>query len=358
MVRVLVGMVMAVLAVGLGVGLGACDGRSGGGGGGGAPAGKGGGGGALKVPYTVVCTTGMVADAVRAVAGERAKVTALMGPGVDPHLFRPTRSDVALLYGADVVVYSGLMLEGKMTETFDGLKAAGKPTFAVTEDLAAGELIAKAFEPGAAEQKGGAGAGAGGGGDHHDPHVWMDPRTWGRTVAVIERHLGELDPAGKESYARNAAAYRKELEELDAYAERVLTGVPERSRVLVTAHDAFGYFGRRYGVRVEGVQGISTESEAGVRDIQRLVDLIVERGVKAVFVETSVPERNVRAIIAGAASRGAEVKVGGSLYSDAAGAEGTYEGTYVGMIDHNVTTIARALGGDAPEGGMRGKLTR
>src|SRR5690606_8028179 len=191
---------------------------------------------------------------------------------------------------------------------------------------------------------------------HQDPHVWMDPRAWARAVEAVRDALIEHDPEHRGVYEANAGAYLERLEELDAYAERVLSSVPERQRVLVTAHDAFNYFGRRYGYEVVGIQGISTESEAGVRDIERLVSLLVERRIPAVFVESTVSERNVRALIAGAAARGHEVVVGGRLYSDAMGPPGTYEGTYIGMIDHNVTTIARALGGEAPERGMNGRL--
>jgi len=288
----------------------------------------------------VVATVGMVADVVRNVAGDRAEVIGLMGPGVDPHLYSPTRSDVSALMGADVVFYNGLLLEGKMTDTLVRAATSGKPVYAVTEEIEEGYLLSpEAFE------------------GHHDPHVWMDPGAWVETVDVIAGALIGVDPGGEGTFRANAAAYREELRALDAYAEKVLGSVPEAQRVLVTAHDAFNYFGRRYGFEVVGIQGISTESEAGVRDIERLVDLLVERGIGAVFVESTVSERNIRALIAGAEARGHTVTVGGELFSDAMGDAGTYEGTYVGMIDHNVTTIARALGGEAPARGMQGKLS-
>lgn len=307
---------------------------------------------AADKPFTIVATTGMIADVVRGVAGNRAKVETLMGAGVDPHLYRPTRSDIARLQSADMVFYNGLLLEGKMTETFDRLGASGKPVFAVTEGLTESHLLNKALSPDGSAAPPTPGAEAA----HHDPHVWMDPRLWARSVQVVQSKLTEHDPAGKEAYAAGAAKLAAELAALDEYAARALETVPEKSRVLVTAHDAFNYFGRRYSYRVEGIQGISTESEAGVRDIQRLVDLIVERGVKAVFVETSVPDRNVKALAAGAKAKGHDVVIGGWLFSDAMGEAGTYEGTYIGMIDHNVTVITRALGGQAPERGMNGKL--
>lgn len=292
-------------------------------------------GGGLRI----VGTTGMVADAARAVSAGRATVEVLMGEGVDPHLFKPTRADIARLTAADVVFYNGLLLEGKLTDALVRVASSGRRVVAVTERMDASHLL----EP--PEFQG-----------HADPHVWMDPRSWSGAVEVVRDALIGVDPGGERVYRAQAEAYLAELRRLDAYAERVLGTVPAKSRVLVTAHDAFNYLGRRYGYEVVGIQGISTDSEAGVRDIERLVTLLVEREVASVFVETSVAERNIRALVAGAGARGRTVTVGGSLYSDAMGRPGTYEGTYIGMIDHNVTTIARALGGDAPAGGMDGRL--
>ena len=294
-----------------------------------------------EAPYTVVATIGMVTDIVRAVAGDRAEVVGLMGAGVDPHLYKPTRSDVQRLLAAEVIFYNGLLLEGKMTDSLIRAATAGKKVHAVTELLDEQYLL----EPTEFEGL-------------YDPHVWMDPGAWSRAVEVVRDKLAEFDPGGKDDYDANAAAYIGLLDELDAYAVRVLESVPEDQRVLVTAHDAFNYFGRRFGYEVVGIQGISTESEAGVRDIERLVDLLVDRGIGAVFVESTVSERNINALIAGARARGHTVVIGGELFSDAMGDEGAYEGTYVGMIDHNATIVARALGGDAPERGMSGKLSR
>ncbi|GJM19259.1 MAG: manganese transporter [Phycisphaeraceae bacterium] len=291
-------------------------------------------------PLKIVCTTGMIADAVARVAGDRAHVVTLIGPGVDPHLYTPTRSDVAHLMSADVVFYNGLLLEGKMTDALVRAATSGRQVFAVTELIDETELLAPEDFAG-----------------HYDPHVWMDPPAWSRTVEVVRDRLNELDPDTRTTYATNAAAYLAEVDALDAYAEVVLKSVPEHARVLVTAHDAFNYFGRRYDYEVVGIQGISTESEAGVRDIERLIDLMVERDVPAVFVESTVSRRNVSALVDGASARGHTARIGGELYSDAMGPPGTYEGTYIGMIDHNVTTIARALGGEAPEHGMHGRLT-
>ncbi|MFG0327068.1 MAG: metal ABC transporter solute-binding protein, Zn/Mn family [Phycisphaerales bacterium JB037] len=289
--------------------------------------------------YTIVATTGMVRDIAQRVAGDDAAVIGLMGPGIDPHLYKPTRSDSQRLLDADVVFYNGLLLEGKMTDALVRAASAGKRVRAVTELIDEQYLL----EP---EEFAGL----------YDPHVWMDPAAWTRAVEVVRDELSEFDPDRRADYTINAERYLEEIRALDDYARRVLATVPENRRVLVTAHDAFNYFGRRFGFEVVGIQGLSTESEAGVRDIERLVDLIVERDIPAVFVESTVSERNIRALIDGARARGHAVTIGGSLFSDAMGDEGTYEGTYLGMIDHNVTTIARALGGEAPERGMAGKL--
>ena len=288
---------------------------------------------------SIVTTTGMVTDLVRNVAGERAEVTGLMGAGVDPHLYKPTRSDIRRLMRADVIFYNGLLLEGKMTDSLIRAATSGKRVHAVTELLDASYLLTPEDFDG-----------------HDDPHVWMDPKAWSGAVEVVRDALIAADADGASIYRANADRYLKELAALDAYAAKVLATVPKTQRVLVTAHDAFNYFGRRFQYDVVGIQGISTESEAGVRDIERLVTLLVDRQVGAVFVESTVSERNVKALITGATARNHRVTIGGELFSDAMGTAGTYEGTYIGMIDHNVTTIARALGGTAPEKGLNGKL--
>ncbi|MDF1584974.1 metal ABC transporter solute-binding protein, Zn/Mn family [Marinimicrococcus flavescens] len=290
-------------------------------------------------PLHAVATIGMVGDVVRNVGGERVEVTTLMGEGVDPHLYKTTRTDIARMLQADIVFYNGLMLEGKMTDALVRVAGAGRRVHAVTELLPESFLLEPPEFAGA-----------------FDPHVWMDPTAWTRSVEVIRDKLVEADPEGAEAYRAAAEAYAAELQRLDAYAEEVLASVPEERRVLVTAHDAFNYFGRRYGFRVEGIQGLSTDSEAGLRRIEELVDLLVELEIPAVFIESTIPVQTVQALVAGAAARGHEVVIGGSLFSDAMGAPGSYEGTYVGMIDHNVTVIARALGGSTPERGLNGQL--
>ncbi len=289
--------------------------------------------------YTIVATTGMVTDMVNQIVGDRAQVTGLMGSGIDPHLYKPTRSDISRLMSADVIFYNGLLLEGKMTDALIRAATAGKSVHAVTELLDERFLL----EP---EEFAGL----------YDPHVWMDPSAWARTAEVIRDQLIQHDPEGRATYTQNAESVIEKVNSLDAYAEKVLMSVPERQRVLVTAHDAFNYFGRRYGYEVVGIQGLSTESEAGVQDIEKLVTLLVERNIRAVFVESTVSQRNIEALVEGAKSRGHDVTIGGELYSDAMGKAGSYEGTYVGMIDHNASVVARALGGEVPDGGMQGKL--
>ena len=291
-------------------------------------------------PLDIVCTTGMIADIVRNVAGDRASITTLMGEGVDPHLYKPTRTDIAALSRADASFYNGLLLEGRMTDALVRVASSGRRVFAVTELVPEDRLLS----PDGAE-------------GHPDPHLWMDPSAWALAVDAVRDALIDVDPEGAETYTRNANHYRDRLLALDEYASRTLATVPESARVLVTAHDAFNYFGVRYGFEVVGIQGISTESEAGVRDVERLVSLLVERSIPAAFVESTVSDRGIRAIIAGAAARSHTVAIGGELFSDAMGPPGTYEGTYLGMIEHNVNTIAAALGGSVPAGGFRAAQT-
>ena len=288
-------------------------------------------------PPTVVSTVAMVGDLVREIGGDRVRAETLLGEGVDPHTYRPTRADIARLNGADMIFYNGLLLEGQMTDVFVRIARTGKPVFAVTELLAAEQLLQ--------EDDG-----------KDDPHVWMDVSLWAKAAERVRDELVRFRPRDADAFRRNGDDLARRLAALDAYVKRVIGSVPEQSRVLVTAHDAFGYFARRYGITVEGIQGLSTEAEAGVRRIQDLVDMLVERRVPAVFVETSVNDRNVRAVIEGAAAKGQRVAIGGSLFSDAMGTPGSYEGTYVGMMDHNATIIARALGGEAPPRGLNGRL--
>ena len=284
----------------------------------------------------LVATTAMVGDIVSAVAGDRARVEVLMGEGVDPHLYKPRSSDVRAILSADGTFYSGLFLEGRMANVLEKASRRGREVTAIAEVVPPARRLQS--DDGSA---------------HADPHVWMDVALWGSTTPAVTEALCRIDPEGCDRYRENAKAYLKEILELDSYVRSILATIPRKQRVLVTAHDAFGYFGRAYDIDVRGIQGISTESEAGLADINQLVNFIVSNDIPAVFVESSVAVKNVQALVEGAEARGHELRIGGELFSDAMGAPGTWEGTYPGMIDHNATTVTRALGGKAPEGGYR-----
>lgn len=290
-------------------------------------------------PPLALATVGMVGDMTRALAGPHLRTETLIGEGVDPHLFRPTRNDIARLLAADIVFANGHRLEGRMGDVLERARAAGKPVVAVAESLPHDRLRANPDYPDAA-----------------DPHVWMDPTLWADAAGSAAAALAALVPGQQAAFAEGLAAWRASLARLDAYAREALGSIPPPQRLLVTAHDAFAYFGARYGLEVDSIQGLSTEAEANLARIEALVRTLVERRVPAVFAESSVPDRAVRALIEGAGARGQRVGLGGNLFSDSMGRPGTYEGTYEGMIDHNVTTIARALGGRVPPRGLNGRL--
>jgi manganese/zinc/iron transport system substrate-binding protein len=277
-------------------------------------------------PINVVATVGMIADAVKNIGAERVNVKGLMGPGIDPHLYRPSASDVKALGDADVIFYGGLELEGRMTEIFEKLGRSGTPTIAVSEGIDP----AKLRKPIEFEGK-------------YDPHVWFDVTLWQDAVRTIGKHMAEIDPESRVMYERNTAAYLAQLDELHSYAQQRIASIPPESRVLITAHDAFGYFGQQYGMEVRGLQGTSTATEAGAADVQGLATYICERKVRAIFVESSVPPATIEAVQSAAQARGCSVGIGEQLFSDALGAEGTPEGTYIGMVRHNVDAIANAL---------------
>jgi manganese/zinc/iron transport system substrate-binding protein len=276
-----------------------------------------------RYPIQALCTTGMVGDLVHNVGGEHVAVTTLMGEGVDPHLYTASPADVTKLRRADIVFYSGLHLEGKLAELLERMGRT-KPTLAVAESIPQSRLLGEPF--GAS-----------------DPHVWFDVSLWSEAATAVAEALSRFDPTHANDYKANAAAYQQRLTELHAYVQQQLAAIPDERRVLVTAHDAFRYFGRAYHVEVRGIQGISTDSEAGVRQVRELVDFLVARQIKAVFVETSVADGNIRSLLEGCAARGHRVVIGGTLYSDAMGTPGTPEGTYEGMVRHNVDTIVAAL---------------
>ncbi len=275
----------------------------------------------------VVCTTGMIADAVSRVAGDLAEVESLMGPGVDPHLYKASQGDLAKLGGADMIFYNGLHLEGKMGEILEKV-GKRKPVIPVSEGLDQSRLL---------ELEGFSGT--------YDPHIWFDVQLWSQVVVFVGEKLASQDPENAETYRQRAAAYRDELIGIDEWVRSELGKVPAEQRVLITAHDAFAYFGRAYGVEVRGLQGISTMSEYGLRDVSDLVEFISSRRIPAIFVESSVPAKSLEAVAEGCRRRGHEVAIGGTLYSDAMGAAGTPEGTYTGMVKANVQTIVHALNG-------------
>lgn len=273
----------------------------------------------------VTTTIGMITDVTREIAGEHAEVRGLMGPGVDPHLYKATQGDLAKLSDADLILYNGLHLEGKMADVLVQL-AQRVRTVQVTDEIPQ-DLLRE--PPEFAGQ--------------YDPHVWFDVKLWSMAAERIAKALAEADPAHADEYRSNAEAYLAELEQLDAYAREQIATIPKEQRVLVTAHDAFGYFGRAYDIEVMGLQGISTAAEYGLQDLTRMVDVIVERNIKAVFVESSVSPKSIEALVRGVEDKGGTVKVGGELFSDAMGESGSPEGTYVGMVRHNVDTIVEAL---------------
>jgi manganese/zinc/iron transport system substrate-binding protein len=275
----------------------------------------------------VVATIGMIGDAAERIGGDRVRVTSLMGPGVDPHLYKARAGDVRRLSRADLVLYNGLHLEAAMGEVLEELGQRQR-TVAVSTGVDRSQLTAP-------PEFGGS----------YDPHIWFDVGLWMGAVRRIAQALEEADPQHAAEYASRTADYLAELAGLDAWVRRRTATVPPERRVLITAHDAFGYFGRAYGFEVLGLQGISTTSEAGTSDVQRLASLIVARRIPAVFVETSIPRRTIEAVQAAVAARGFRVEIGGELYSDAMGDAGTPEGNYIGMVRHNVETIVTGLGG-------------
>jgi manganese/zinc/iron transport system substrate-binding protein len=278
----------------------------------------------------VVATTGQVGDLARRVGGDHVQVTALMGPGIDPHLYKASAGDVERLRRADLILYNGLHLEAKMGDVLERMGATQR-TRAVAEAIPESDLLSPEGAQGT-----------------HDPHVWFDVRLWRHALLAVRDELVDLDPAHAEDYRANADRYGRELDELDAHVRAQAATIPEPLRVLITAHDAFAYFGHAYGFEVRGLQGISTVSEAGTDDVQDLAAFIATRRIPALFVETSVSPRAIEAVKAAVSARGFNVGVGGALYSDALGDAGTPEGTYVGVVRHNIDTIAAALRGEVP----------
>lgn len=273
----------------------------------------------------VVATIGMITDAVRSIAGDSVELAGLMGAGVDPHLYKATKGDIDRLSAADIILYNGLNLEAKMADIIRQMPRS-KTTVAV------GEAVPDSLLRHPEQFEG-----------HPDPHIWFDVSLWRQAVERVAQTLAERDQKNAEYYRTNAAAYLDSLDALHQWVQEQVQTIPAERRVLVTAHDAFGYFGQAYDIEVEGLQGISTVTEAGLYDVTHMIDMIVERRIPAVFVESSVPRKSIEAVVEGARSRGHEVRIGGELFSDAMGQAGTPEGTYLGMVRHNVNAIVEAL---------------
>jgi manganese/zinc/iron transport system substrate-binding protein len=271
----------------------------------------------------VVTTIAQIGEPMQIIGGDRVEVTSLMGPGVDPHLYQATQGDITTLQNGDIIFYSGLHLEGNLGEVFDKLKET-KPVFAIGESIDESRLL---------KDEGGA----------IDPHIWFDLDLWKTTLESATENLKELSPDDASYFEENKQDYFTKIDELKAEATEKMSNIPVEQRVLVTAHDAFGYFGRMYDIEVVGLQGLSTEDEVGISDIQSTVDLLIEKKVPSVFVESSINQNSIKAVIEGAAKKGLEVSLGGELFSDAMGQAGTEEGTYLGMYRHNVKTVYDGL---------------
>lgn len=273
----------------------------------------------------VVTTTGQIGDAVKQIAGDYVVVKSLMGPGVDPHLYKATQGDLQVLEDADIIFYNGLELEGKMSDIFEKMQKE-KSVVAIGEAVPKDRILNDEAHP-----------------ELFDPHIWFDIEVWKIATHEITKALVEEFSSNKDQFLENETKFFDELDQLDEWTKKRISEIPEEQRVLVTAHDAFKYFGKSNGLEVRGLQGLSTEAEYGLKDIQNIVNFLVEQNIKAVFIESSVSDKAMNAVIEGAKEKGHTIKIGGELYSDAMGAEGTEEGTYIGMYTHNVNTIVDSL---------------
>ncbi|WP_298466786.1 zinc ABC transporter substrate-binding protein [uncultured Psychrobacillus sp.] len=273
----------------------------------------------------VVTTTGQVADAVKRIAGDMVEVKSLMGPGVDPHLYKATQGDLQVLEDADIIFYNGLELEGKMSDIFEKMKKE-KSVVAIGEVVPKERILNDEAHP-----------------ELFDPHIWFDIDVWKIATQEITKTLTKEFSTNEEQFKENEIKFFQELDELNEWSKERISEIPKEQRVLVTAHDAFNYFGESNGMEVRGLQGLSTDAEYGLKDIQNVVNFLVEQNIKAVFIESSVSDKAMNAVIEGAKEKGHTIQIGGELYSDAMGAEGTEEGTYIGMYKHNVNTIVDSL---------------
>lgn len=276
--------------------------------------------------FNVVTTTSMITDLVKNIAGDEVNIQGLMGSGVDPHLYKASEGDVSKLANADLIFYNGLHLEGKLVEVFEKMHSQKTKTIAVSDVLDKNTLIGSDYFA-----------------SNYDPHIWFNISYWEQVTAFVVSKLSEAIPEQKSTFEANGKDYLKQLNTLKTKIESTIATLPKENRILVTAHDAFNYFGKAFEFEVVGLQGLSTATEAGVQDVQKLAAFIIEKNVKAIFVESSVPKRTIEALQAAVKSKDHEVTIGGTLYSDALGDAGTIEGTYIGMFEYNVNTIVNAL---------------
>ena len=287
-------------------------------------------GGRAAVPddgkLNVVATTGQIADALRNIGGDAIHLTGLLGPGIDPHLYVPTESNVAAFATADLIVYNGLDLEAQMSRILEQMEGRGVAVLALGDSLPEEMLLSWGNQ------------------FPHDPHIWNDVALWSQAVEIIRDTLIEMDPDNRDLYMQNSAEYLELLAETHQYVQEQINRIPPDMRLLITAHDAFSYFGRAYGLEVIGLQGISTESEASAADVTGLAETIVKRRIPAIFVESSVSPKTIEAVQAAVKAQGLNVSIGGSLYSDALGEVGSGADTYVGMLRQNADTLRDALG--------------
>ncbi|OBX23492.1 MULTISPECIES: metal ABC transporter solute-binding protein, Zn/Mn family [Bizionia] len=274
----------------------------------------------------VVTTTTMITDLVQNIGGDYIDVEGLMGSGVDPHLYKASEGDVNKIARADVIFYGGLHLEGKLVEVFEKMGSQNINTIAVSDAVDKKTLIGSEYFA-----------------SNYDPHIWFDVTNWELITQFVVKKLSEANPEHQAIFEKNGEDYLKKLQALNMHIKSTISTLPEDKRILVTAHDAFNYFGQAYGFEVVGLQGLSTATEAGVQDVQNLATFIIDKQVKAIFVESSVPKRTIEALQAAVQSKGFDVQIGGTLYSDALGNAGTEEGTYIGMFTYNVNTIVNAL---------------
>lgn len=276
--------------------------------------------------FNVVTTTSMITDLVDNIGDDLISLQGLMGSGVDPHLYKASEGDVSKLANADLIFYNGIHLEGKLVEVFEKMEHQNINTKAIADGIDHKTLINSSLFQG-----------------NYDPHIWFDIQYWIKATQFVVSKLSEALPEHRATFIANGQAYIQKLDTLERQIKSIIETLPEDKRILVTAHDAFSYFGRAYGFEVVGLQGLSTATEAGVQDVQKLAAFIIEKNIKAVFVESSVPKRTIEALQAAVKSKGHDVEIGGTLYSDALGNAGTIEGTYIGMFEYNVNTIVNAL---------------